>query len=126
MVDHLVSEKIVPADLRSDVLNALEEREAKMSTAIGKELAIPHASIHDLPQVIKLLARSDGGIAAAASDELPVRFFYLSLIPDNDYSSHLRTIASISSFFRDEDHMKNLKSAANEAELKNVFSTATS
>lgn len=128
MIDHLVEKQVIPAELRPEILEALETRESKMSTAIGRELAIPHAAIHDLPAVVKLLARSEQGITTGIEngpqDGLPVKYFYLSLIPDDDYSTHLRTIASISSFFRDDANLDRLKAASSPQELTEIFSAS--
>lgn len=121
MIDTLIEGKLLAEELRQEILNALEEREAEMSTAIGRELAIPHASIHDLPSVVRLLARSEKGIGQSDSDGLPVRYYYLSLIPSDDYSTHLRTVAAISSFFRNDSKIEQLKSAASENELEKLF-----
>ncbi|MGF1678767.1 MAG: PTS sugar transporter subunit IIA [Candidatus Methylacidiphilales bacterium] len=122
MVEDLFRLRLVPADLKNVVIEALENREKSMSTAIGRELAIPHAAIKGLPQVVRMMARSEVGIDCAARDGLPVRFFYLSLIPDNDYSTHLRTIAAVSSFFHRPDSLERIKQCKNAEELRSVFS----
>ncbi len=124
MIQHLIDQKLIPRELQQEVLDALEAREQKMSTAIGRELAIPHAAIHDLPTVVRLFARSPNGIKSSASDGLPVRYFYLSLIPDDDYSTHLRTIASISSFFREDSNLDKLKAATSLSELLAAFTNS--
>ncbi|MEM1158934.1 MAG: PTS sugar transporter subunit IIA [Verrucomicrobiota bacterium] len=121
MLQHLIDQKLVPRELFQEILDSLEAREKKMSTAIGRELAIPHAAIHDLPAVVRLFARCPNGIPSSSSDGLPIRYFYLSLIPDNDYSTHLRTIASISSFFREDANLDRLKAASSLSELLAVF-----
>lgn len=124
MIDHLIGKKIIPLELRKEILAALESRELTISTAIGRELAIPHAAIHNLPSVVRLLARSEKGIGKSATDGLPVRFFYVSLIPDDDYSTHLRTIAGISSFFREDANLNKLKSAAASQDLEKIFAAS--
>ena len=124
MVQHLIDQKLVPRELMQEILDALEAREKQMSTSIGRELAIPHAAIHDLPSVVRLFARCPNGIESSASDGLPIRYFYLSLIPDDDYSTHLRTIASISSFFREDDNLNRLKEASSLSELLAAFTSS--
>jgi len=121
MLNHLTEKKLVPKELHKEIIDALESREKKISTAIGRELAIPHAAINELPSVVRLLARSESGIGTSETDDLPVRYFYLSLIPDDDYSTHLRTIASISSFFRDDTNLNKVKSASSLSELEEIF-----
>ncbi|MEM6821714.1 MAG: PTS sugar transporter subunit IIA [Verrucomicrobiota bacterium] len=122
MIEFLISEKLLPADLRKDVLTALEARESQLTTAIGKELALPHASVKGLPSVVRLIARSSDGIDCDAPDKDLVKFFYLSLIPDTDYSTHLRTIAAVSKFFHEPDCMRRIKSSTTAKELLDAFS----
>ncbi|MEM6886196.1 MAG: PTS sugar transporter subunit IIA [Verrucomicrobiota bacterium] len=124
MVQHLIDQKLIPHELHQQVLDALEAREQKLSTSVGRELAIPHAAIHDLPAVVKLFARCPNGIESSARDGLPVRYFYMSLIPDDDYSAHLKTIASISSFFREDANLDKLKKASSLSELFAVFTNS--
>lgn len=121
MVGRLLEIKLIPSDLKTTVLEGLEARESKLSTAIGRGLAIPHATIHELPSVVRLLARSQNGIPAGATDGAPVHFFYLTLIPDHHYATHLRTIAAISSFFRDPHVHEKLLAAQSEEELSRLF-----
>lgn len=120
---HLAEVSLIPQDFTELVLQALEQREAKLSTAVGRHLAIPHASIRGLPKVARLIARSSSGIDADAPDGLPVHFFYVSLIPEDDYSTHLRTIAALSAFFRSPGVLDQLRSAGDAHSLMGVFNT---
>ncbi|MDX6767725.1 MAG: PTS sugar transporter subunit IIA [Candidatus Methylacidiphilales bacterium] len=122
MVDHLVETKLLPQDLREPVIQALEIREQKLTTAIGNSLALPHASIPHLPTSVTALARSVEGIDCQAPDGRPVHLFYLVLVPTEDYAVHLRTVAAVTRFFRDPGIFEKLHACGNDQELMAVFS----
>ena len=98
MVTHLVSTKRIPSDLAMTVVNALTARENKLTTAIGNSLAVPHASIQGLPDVVAMVGKHNDGLPYAADDGKPVCVFLMVLVPSNDYSVHLRTLAEIGKF----------------------------
>jgi mannitol/fructose-specific phosphotransferase system IIA component (Ntr-type) len=117
MVDHLVEQKILPVDLRDKVISALEQREAKMTTAIGDGLGLPHAAVTGLPGVIALLAKSSKGLDCKALDGKPVYLFLLILVPNEDYGTHLRTLALATRFLNQSTTRERLKAASSAKEL---------
>lgn len=118
---HLVETGLLPADQKEDVLNLLEARELKLSTAIGNSIALPHAAVPKLPASITALAFSPVGIAADAPDGLPVRLFYFLLIPAEDYALHLRTVAAVTRFFRTASIFEKLRAASDPTALLDLF-----
>lgn len=124
MVDFLLARKLIPSDTGSSILTALETREQQLSTNMGQGLAIPHASIRSLPGVVRLVAISPEGVIDAGKSGPPVRLFYLTLIPQENYSLHLRTIAAISGFFRQEGVIEQLLRANSEKEIQSLFQSA--
>ncbi|MEM9400654.1 MAG: PTS sugar transporter subunit IIA [Verrucomicrobiota bacterium] len=124
MVDHLVASNQIPADLRDKVILCLEDREAKMSTAIGEGIAIPHASVQGIPEVITLIAILEGknsGIDCHAPDERPVRIFFMILVPFDQYSVHLRTLATVTRFLNQPGIKERLQKASNAFEMRNII-----
>lgn len=121
IIQHLITSSLLPSDQREIVLELLEARERKLSTAIGNGLALPHASIPKLPSVITALAVSPEGIKADAPDGQPVRLFYCLLVPAEDYALHLRTVAAVTRFFRTPGIFERLHAAPNPDALLTIF-----
>jgi len=108
MALHLANSKRIPTDLLPTVETALISREEKLTTAIGGGLALPHASIHGLSDVVAVAGRHPAGIDYGASDHLPVHLLFMVLVPANDYATHLRTLALLSRFFSGDEARQTL------------------
>jgi PTS system nitrogen regulatory IIA component len=78
------------------VLNALLERERLGSTGVGEGVAIPHAKITGLSDLVACLARVPGGVEFDAIDKEPVRLIFALLVPENSAGTHLKALARIS------------------------------
>jgi len=97
MVDILVHEMQVPASERDSIVRAAHERERQSSTAIGRETAIPHAPIPDLPGVMGALGICPDGVDF--SGQL-VRYIFLLLTPQQNYRSYIPILAQIATLMR--------------------------
>jgi PTS system fructose-specific IIC component len=75
MVEALVKDGKLPPDLRDLTLDALENRESRLTTAIGNHIALPHASVAGLPGVVTCVAGTTRGIDCQAPDKQPTRIF---------------------------------------------------
>ncbi|MEO0453660.1 MAG: PTS sugar transporter subunit IIA [Verrucomicrobiota bacterium] len=121
IIDQLIEKRALPVDFRAKTIEALEEREKKLSTAVGNRLALPHASVEGIPHVLTAAVKTAEEIDYQAPDHQGVDFFFLVLIPKDEYSTHLRAIASVSQFFRDEAVMQSIQAAGSEADLSQCF-----
>lgn len=99
MVQHLADKSFIKNDLIDPILQALQLREDKMTTAMGGGFALPHATIPKLPKLCTLLARSPKGIACDAVDGKLVTLFFLILVPPDQNQTHLQTLATVAKFF---------------------------
>jgi PTS system fructose-specific IIC component/PTS system nitrogen regulatory IIA component len=77
---------------REEILEALREREAKMSTGIHKGIAVPHGKINAIDQVYGVLGISRKGIDYDALDGEPVYLLFMILAPPGDSERHLRIL----------------------------------
>lgn len=102
LVNALVEERQVPASQRQAVLDAAVQRERKTSTAMGHEIAIPHAPIPDLPGIIGCLGICPQGIDFGESQPTPVRFIFLILTPQQNYRSYIPVLAQIATIMRSD------------------------
>ena len=82
--------------------SALMEREALGSTGIGENVAIPHAKISAIDQIVTVFGRSIKGIEFDSLDKKPVHFIYLVLAPMNSSGQHLKVLARISRLLKNK------------------------
>jgi len=81
---------------RKEILQALWERESKMSTGIQKGIAIPHGKVGSLENVYGILGISKKGIEYDALDDQPVYLLFMVLAPKTDSEMHLRLLKRLS------------------------------
>lgn len=94
-------------------LSALAEREALGSTGVGEQVAIPHAKLPDIEDVIIVVGISNSGIEFQSCDNLPVKLFFMLLSPEKQLNAHLKTLARISRLIK----LTDFKSRVIEREL---------
>ena len=63
------------------ILEAFAAREKLGSTGIGKEVAIPHTRTVSVGRIKVLVARAPKGLAWEASDDKPVKLFFVVVAP---------------------------------------------
>lgn len=91
----LVAAGRLPADREAVAVEALITREKSMTTGMENGIAIPHAAVDDLPEVLCALAIAPGGIAFESLDRAPGRILVGLLIPRLEKLLHIRTLAEI-------------------------------
>jgi PTS system fructose-specific IIC component/PTS system nitrogen regulatory IIA component len=80
------------SDARDEILEALWEREDKMSTGIQKGIAIPHAKTTAIDGIHGVLGVSKKGIDYDALDGQPVYLVFMLIAPLSDSEAHLRLL----------------------------------
>jgi PTS system nitrogen regulatory IIA component len=86
----------------------LREREDLGSTGIGSGVAIPHCKIKGIDKVIVAIAISRSGVEFGSVDGKPVRLLFLVLSPAADPAAHLRSLAAISKWVKDDQHLERI------------------
>lgn len=79
-------------NVREEVLDALRERERKMSTGIQKGIAVPHGKTSAVDRVYAMLGISKRGIDYEALDGEPVYLLFMVLAPQSGTEKHLRVL----------------------------------
>jgi len=97
--------------------SALEQREKAGSTGIGRGVAIPHAKVGGLQDVVACFARAPAGVDFGAVDGNPVHLFLCLLAPEGRASVHLKALARASRVLQDADFRGRLV----EAEADQLF-----
>jgi PTS system nitrogen regulatory IIA component len=99
-------------DLEADeVGDALFERERLGSTGFGGGVAIPHAKIAGLDKMCGVVVLLDPAVAFDAVDEAPVDIVFALLSPVDSGAEHLKTLARVSRYLRDENNVARLRGA---------------
>jgi mannitol/fructose-specific phosphotransferase system IIA component (Ntr-type) len=84
---------------RTAALKALLEREAKMSTGVGKGLALPHGKIEEARELLVAMGISRRGIEYEALDDQPVHVVIMVLAEMGNPGPHIQALAEISRLF---------------------------
>jgi len=96
---------------KDSLLKALYEREAVKPTAIEFEVAIPHARVEALQELIFAIGVSRKGIDFHARDAKPSRLIFLILAPNSKNALMLHTMAGIAKLCIDESRRNALLNA---------------
>lgn len=103
------------------IQEAIFSRENLMSTAIGNNLAIPHARLQKLKKPLILFLKSENDIEWNAMDGLPVHFIFLIITPEDQNTLQLKLLRDISLIFKSPLNLLHLKQANNKEDIINIF-----
>jgi mannitol/fructose-specific phosphotransferase system IIA component (Ntr-type) len=105
---HAGMEKGLFAD-EKQVFEKLMERESIQSTAVGNGIAIPHCFIDEIPGLIIIVARSNGGLEFDSFDGKPTRIIFLLIGNRQEYDLHLKAFARIARLIKSIAFIEKLK-----------------
>ena len=80
---------------RNAILEALREREFKMSTGIQKGIAIPHGKTDAINDIFGAVGISKKGIDYDALDNEPVYLLFMLIAPNREEEKHLRLLRKL-------------------------------
>ena len=106
---------------KETLLNALMGRELLGSTGIGENVAIPHAKISEIDQIITIFGRSIKGIEFDSLDKKPVHFIYLVVAPMNSSGQHLKVLARISRLLKNKSLRESIISATETNQIYSII-----
>jgi len=116
--------KILKNKLNFSIKEAKEKiikREKLFSTAIGHQIAIPHARIEGLKTPIIIVGKSENGINFIAPDQKPVKLIFLIFSPFNDSSIQLNILSKISKMISNVTLKKKLLNAKTVDKIEEVM-----
>ncbi|EQB06105.1 nitrogen regulatory protein [Sphingobium quisquiliarum P25] len=93
------------------VAEALLEREKLGSTGFGGGVAIPHAKIPGLDRMRGVVALLNPAMPFDAVDDAPVDIVFALLSPVDSGAEHLKTLARVSRYLREEGNVARLRGA---------------
>lgn len=97
LVDHLVDRGRIDAAAAEPVREAVLARERSMSTGMELGVAIPHAAVDELPEIVGAMGivRREGGLDFESIDGQATQVIVLLVIPKAQKLLHIRTLADI-------------------------------
>jgi len=85
-----------------EISSMLLSREGLGSTGIQDGIAIPHAKIQGLENIVVACGRSKQGIDFDAPDQKPTHLFFVLLAPEHSAAIHLKILARLSRLLKDK------------------------
>lgn len=95
LVDAVANAKVVPADLKKELIDAVLERERRGSTGFGKGVAVPHVKHPRIKKMSAAIGISETGVDFNALDKQPVYSVFLLLSPSEKPEEHLQAMEVI-------------------------------
>ena len=105
-----------------DTFENLSAREALGSTAVGYGVAIPHARMAGLDQLVAVFIRPVSPIPFDAPDRKPVSAVFALLVPEQAQQEHLYALADCARLFSERSFREQLGACTNAAEVSRIFS----
>ena len=102
---------------RAVALEALLEREAKMSTGIQQGIAIPHCKTDAVNELLACVGIVKNGVDFEALDGIPSKIFIMTLSPLTRTGPHVQFLAEISRVLTNEEMRDKLINAGSKEEL---------
>ena len=111
ILKHLIEKKKINKDSEKEILKNLFQREEMGSTAIGGYIALPHARINSIKDIVLCFVVSQEGIEFDSLDQEPVNIIALLLSNQKEAGLHLKMLAFLARMLREKYFVQQLKSA---------------
>ncbi|WP_323760561.1 PTS IIA-like nitrogen regulatory protein PtsN [Maricaulis sp.] len=95
------------------IFDAVLQRERLGSTGVGQGVAIPHARLSGMDDVVGIFARLRTPVDFESIDGRPADLIFMLLAPENAGAEHLKALARVSRLLRREDVRQRLRAAPN-------------
>ena len=103
------------------VFERLLERERLGSTGLGHGIALPHARMKDVSEVIGAFVQTTQGVDYDSADGEPVDLAFALLVPEAANEEHLRLLAHLASLFSDPNVRIRLRESSSRDEILRVL-----
>ncbi len=110
----------------AEVLRAVREREAVLSTGIGNGVAIPHGKSAVVPELSMAAGITSQPVDFDALDGQPVNLFFLLVGPETAAGPHIKALSRISRLVRKDSVRQQLAAARSPGEFFEAMKAAES
>lgn len=107
---------------REGALQAVQEREMKMSTGMNNGVAIPHGKTDCVSSLVAAVGLKKRGIDFASTDGKPSTIFIMTISPASRSGPHIQFLAEVSKILRDASSREKLHAAEEVKDIISVFS----
>ena len=104
--------------------NEILQRERVSNTALGHDVAIPHARTDQCSEILVAVGRSRDGIDFEAKDGQPVRLIFLIGTPKQMVTDYLRVVGNLARLLRQDDLRQRLLDAPDPAGFIKIIEAA--
>lgn len=102
-------------------LDQVMARETTESTGIGHGIAVPHARVSGLKNLICSVGRIPEGLEFNAVDKRPVHLIFLICYPPTQQTTYLNFVATLAKMLRDESNRKAILAAQDGDEMFRII-----
>lgn len=106
-------------------VDALQERESLGPTGVGHGVALPHARLHGLTEVVGVFLRLEKPLEFDAVDRQPVDLVFALFAPKGSGVEHLKALALVSRTMRNSETCAKLRANTDPAALHAVLTEAS-
>jgi PTS system nitrogen regulatory IIA component len=106
---------------REAALNAVLDRERKMSTGMQFGIAIPHGKTNSMDDLVAVLALKKEGMDFASLDGKPSNIFVMTISPSNQTGPHMQYLTEISKLLNSSVIREKLLAAGSEEEIVQIL-----
>lgn len=99
------------------VFERLLERERLGSTGLGHGIALPHARVKEVTEVLGAFVQTVSGIDYDAADGQPVDLAFALLVPEAANEEHLQLLAKLAGLFSDPAYRTRLREASSKTAI---------
>lgn len=121
MVNGLKRERLIKPNAGKDIVSSLMKREEIGSTGIGNGVAIPHARVDRVEELVLALGRSQAGVSFDSIDGEPVYMIFLIVSPGDDSELHLQALKWVSGLARNKDFCRFFRAAKDPKEILSLL-----
>jgi len=114
----------VPELNEEETLKAVLDREAKLSSAVGRGAAVPHARLPNLSRPFITVGRFAKPVPGPSPDNVPVRLVFLILTPVSTPIVQLKVLSRIAALLTNENLRRKLLRAKTAEALLETLRTA--
>jgi nitrogen PTS system EIIA component len=103
------------------VLQAVQEREDKLSTGLENGIAVPHGKTTSVPSLRLAIGIAPQGIDFESLDKNPSKLFFLLVAPPNQSGPHVEALAEIAKLGQSKAFCKALVNADDAREVVDLI-----
>jgi PTS system nitrogen regulatory IIA component len=106
---------------RDAALQAVLDRERKMSTGMQHGIAIPHGKSDTVERLVTAMALKKEGVDFGSMDGKPSTIFVMTLSPVSRTGPHIQFLSEISQILNDPEKRQSILAAQSPAEIVDIL-----